>query len=610
MELRRILGKKWVLGVSTFFIVLYLLLFFFVLNVIQDDTVKVSLQYMGEENQNKTIGDILKLKDSFKPIKEYKWHFDKSLFFHPEWVILDVNILNSSQDNQNSKEPDFYKIKDLFFCHYPFVRNLEVFDETGRSVETFIQQKSLSTFFLSPISLPVKNGRYFLRYGPGIRLFHSYAFLARGQSLRLISMLLFILVGMLVGLVFSVFAICITFFLMSREKIFLQSAFLFVLLGVNLFIYTDIVGVCFGTRFFEFFERLRLITGYATLTLATFYINSFFEVDIKLPKLYKWISIISLLFLFPLCFFFFTDSVVVYGIFLIFGRIVLFGYFLYILKKCCTSAMGVGYAFFIWGWVFYFLGWGLYYVGLFPSSFFNYFLNSNLWISFFFLCLYNNIALIDRMLFIEMEKSAAEKRLSIERSRIASEIHDSVGADFSVFVQELLANPEKRYSAKKISGRLQLYLERIRDIVYMLNRDSDLACRFEVELISRMHRLERLNKFTLDYKIDPSGENMGLERCYHILRITDEWIANILKHSKPKTIKLRFILMESGWKLVILDDGVGLDWYSGSENNQDINSGQGLASIIWRSNAIKSFARSRKEEIMNRFELVIPGRLI
>ena len=219
------------------------------------------------------------------------------------------------------------------------------------------------------------------------------------------------------------------------------------------------------------------------------------------------------------------------------------------------------------------------------------------------------MAIADRERSSKMEKEQADKKLIEERNRIAAEIHDSVGADFSVFVQELMVWPEKEYQARDITPRLKFYLQRIRDIVYMLNRDFDLPNRLESEINIRLGRLKGLKRYTLTSKIEQVGNLLGIEKCYHLLRIFDEWITNIVKHSQPAFIDIRLILGKNRVLLEIRDNGAGIVWNPGRRSKKIIE-GQGLNSITWRSRSIGATVEAKREaELTNLFSIAIPFKM-
>ena len=169
--------------------------------------------------------------------------------------------------------------------------------------------------------------------------------------------------------------------------------------------------------------------------------------------------------------------------------------------------------------------------------------------------------------------------------------------------------PDKTYKAQEITPRLKFYLQRIRDIVYMLNRDFDLPDRLESEILIRLGRLKGLKRYNVSSKIESVGTLLGIEKCYHLLRIFDEWITNILKHSHPDTIDVRLCLMKNRVLLEIRDNGTGIVWSPGKRNKKIIE-GQGLNSITWRSQSIGATAEAKKEEgDINLFSIAIPYKI-
>lgn len=217
------------------------------------------------------------------------------------------------------------------------------------------------------------------------------------------------------------------------------------------------------------------------------------------------------------------------------------------------------------------------------------------------------MAISDRIRFNEEQKELAERKVVRERNRIAAEIHDSVGADFSVFVQEMMVDPGRNWTARDISNRLKFYLDRIRDIVYMLNRDYDLPERLEKEMAQQLSRLKNLGLVEIESRLEPLGRILGIEKSYHLLRIYNEWIANIIKHAGADRITVGFCREKNRAVLRIVNNGGGIDWTPG-EASLEYTEGQGLRSIGWRCRSIGARAVSVRQGEQYLFTVSIPVR--
>ncbi|WP_305951768.1 sensor histidine kinase [Emticicia oligotrophica] len=182
-------------------------------------------------------------------------------------------------------------------------------------------------------------------------------------------------------------------------------------------------------------------------------------------------------------------------------------------------------------------------------------------------------------------QEALLKGQTIERKRVASELHDNVGSLLSAVRVSLLT-----LNSAKLPNRDQKVYLQIQEMV-------ENACR-EVRLISHNLLPEELEKYGLEVALEKMIERLNfstpieftlntkglkenhLDRktAFHLYSICLELINNILKHSKATDAALTFRKNENILELFVRDNGKGL---------QNYMKGKGISSIEERVEAMK-----------------------
>lgn len=190
-------------------------------------------------------------------------------------------------------------------------------------------------------------------------------------------------------------------------------------------------------------------------------------------------------------------------------------------------------------------------------------------------------------------QEALLKGQTIERKRVASELHDNVGSLLSAVRVSLLT----LNSAKLPSHDQKVYLQ-IQEMV-------ENACR-EVRLISHNLLPEELEKYGLEVALEKMIERLNfstpiefilntkglreykLDRktAFHLYSICLELINNILKHSEATDAALTFRKNENILELFVRDNGKGL---------QNYMKGKGIKSIEERVEAMKGVLNIESE---------------
>ncbi len=164
---------------------------------------------------------------------------------------------------------------------------------------------------------------------------------------------------------------------------------------------------------------------------------------------------------------------------------------------------------------------------------------------------------------LDYEKSRA---LENERSRIASEIHDDVGADLSnlllkIRMKESLTQSAKTSDLESLKKTTHNIIHKIDEIIWSLNSKRDTLKElinftsnyFETLLLE--HNLK--GKIQLPEQMPEFVLNTELRR--NIFLTLKEIGNNALKYSKAKSFNLNFSILQNDLHITISDDGIGFD---------------------------------------------------
>ena len=158
------------------------------------------------------------------------------------------------------------------------------------------------------------------------------------------------------------------------------------------------------------------------------------------------------------------------------------------------------------------------------------------------------------------------RALEIERSRIAGEIHDDVGADLSnlllkIRMNERLSETVKTSDLESLKKTTHNIIHKIDEIIWSLNSERDTLKELinftsnYFETLLREHNLK--GKIYFPEHLPEIVLNTELRR--NIFLTLKEIGNNALKYSKAQSINLNFTLQQNQLHITISDDGIGFD---------------------------------------------------
>jgi len=181
----------------------------------------------------------------------------------------------------------------------------------------------------------------------------------------------------------------------------------------------------------------------------------------------------------------------------------------------------------------------------------------------------NNYFRIQQQNLIRAELDTLER----ERSRIAKELHDSIGTNLSAIkmtVRRLLkSHNEPRADA--VEGELQNTIQEIKDIIYELVPAG--IARYGLTETVRTYSKKIHENLGLDIEVHSFGPNVKdptvLLMCFRILQ---ELLSNTLKHAQAKKALIHINTFDDLLNIVYQDDGIGFD-------SESVSSGSGLLNL-------------------------------
>jgi signal transduction histidine kinase len=157
---------------------------------------------------------------------------------------------------------------------------------------------------------------------------------------------------------------------------------------------------------------------------------------------------------------------------------------------------------------------------------------------------------------------------AVERARVARELHD--GAVQSLIAMEMQVDVVRRQSAgesvkvsaelARIQGLLREEVLKLRELMQEMKSIDVDARRLPSFLTDNVERFQRETGIAASFLADLKVNTMPPRVCREIVRIVQEALVNVRKHSKARQVLVRLSSTDRGWKLTVEDDGRGFSF--------------------------------------------------
>ncbi len=166
----------------------------------------------------------------------------------------------------------------------------------------------------------------------------------------------------------------------------------------------------------------------------------------------------------------------------------------------------------------------------------------------------------------ERNRLRAEMEMRRDRDRIAMDLHDgiiqslyAVGLGLEVAVDELADGPEEARERVDASIRqLSEVVEDIRRYIYEL-RPSRFSGDLRESLDTLAREFEERAGPTITVALPREAPHVDDEQALAVLHIAQEALNNVHKHARARSVQVRLSADDGVVRLVIADDGIGLD---------------------------------------------------
>ncbi|HTO15512.1 MAG TPA: tetratricopeptide repeat protein [Edaphocola sp.] len=199
----------------------------------------------------------------------------------------------------------------------------------------------------------------------------------------------------------------------------------------------------------------------------------------------------------------------------------------------------------------------------------------------------------DNILRITKQELQYQNNLTEQRTEIARDLHDNIGAHLTFIISSLenihhLPATENRLVSNKIT-QLSMFtkgtIRELRDSIWAINKDAISLQDLNIRIANF---IESANLITPQIKLNINTDTLMQEEVFftsnagvNIYRILQEAVNNAIKHAKAKNILINIKKENDILILEVEDDGIGYDF----QKNE--SSGNGMQNMKRRSNLLK-----------------------
>ena len=179
------------------------------------------------------------------------------------------------------------------------------------------------------------------------------------------------------------------------------------------------------------------------------------------------------------------------------------------------------------------------------------------------------------------------KSQETERSRIAQELHDSLGQELLLIKNRALLGLKNRNGDSKMRQQLEYIsqyadgaIKQVRQISHNLRPPELDRLGITETMNSIISEIENLSLIKIESKINDIDGIIPKEKEINLIRILQEALGNILKHSNADVISINLLNSQNKILLLIKDNGKG---FSTEDNPENHSKGLGLDGMIERA---------------------------
>jgi signal transduction histidine kinase/ligand-binding sensor domain-containing protein len=173
-----------------------------------------------------------------------------------------------------------------------------------------------------------------------------------------------------------------------------------------------------------------------------------------------------------------------------------------------------------------------------------------------------------------------------ERSRLAMELHDSLGQNLVIIRNRALLGISRENDSdsmlaqlKEISDASASALQETREIAHTLHPYQIDALGLSTAVRSLIDKFESSSQVVFKAEVDERSSDVSGDVAIAIYRIAQEWLTNVIKHSSATEVSFSLRSDNSTVSLTVIDNGIGFD-------PQTVKKGLGLRGMEERARMI------------------------
>ncbi|MBT7888979.1 MAG: sensor histidine kinase, partial [Deltaproteobacteria bacterium] len=165
----------------------------------------------------------------------------------------------------------------------------------------------------------------------------------------------------------------------------------------------------------------------------------------------------------------------------------------------------------------------------------------------------------------QMRRLASEVQLTEERERrrIASDLHDSIGASLAIsnLKLELLSGKINTSLISKdlnmVHDNIKQVIQQTRSLTFQLSPPVLYQMGLEAALAGLAEQNQKIHGILTEFDDDELEKYLEEDVRIHIFRSVRELLVNVIKHAGAKQIKISVARVEHQIQITVADDGVG-----------------------------------------------------
>lgn len=162
----------------------------------------------------------------------------------------------------------------------------------------------------------------------------------------------------------------------------------------------------------------------------------------------------------------------------------------------------------------------------------------------------------------ELSEQVESLAATLERTRIAREIHDSLGhtltdLDTQLAVAQTLRSHNPTQAFQAVDTAKQLARQCIEDVSQALSRMRESDFDLNQALVALLEQLRQTSTLKVDWKVNLP--TLPIYQSYQIYCLVKEAIMNIQKHARATHIQISAQQTAQGITIDVIDNGIGFD---------------------------------------------------